>query len=563
MNDIIKVIPLGGLDNNGRDCYVIEINNDIFVLDAGLSLPDKSIPGIDSLLPNFEYLIKNKDRVKAYILGQGHDENIGALQYLYPSCPAPIYCSKTTADVLNFLTSMHHRIISYDFHIVNPTSSMLIANRRFSFFSTAHNVSETFGVCINTDKGNIIYTGDFIVEFSAGEKGFAFDLKALEPLASEPTFLLLSESKAAHYAGYCSPKHKITNLIFRKIANGDKRVFISCFWENFFRINEIIKVVKAAHKKLYFYNEYTRNIMENLVMKESWNTLTKDDIVSSEDIFRTKRENIVILILGEGEELYEEIGLIAANRNADKKIILDKDDIFINAAVATPTLETVATKNVDSLYRSGADVMWIKSKDVTAMHPRQDDLKFFLSFLKPKFYLPVRGTYVHMMDNAKLAISMGIGLNHMNVFMLDNGMTLSFDEQGKPRVLPIDETKVPIVPILVDGKGISKDGAILVEERKKLGVDGVVVIGASVSKSQRKIVAGPDCQMRGFVYVKEAEPMLKNINRIFIETIEFYLNVGSFYKDEIIEEFVDKCGKYIRRENGRDPMIIASIVEVE
>ncbi len=563
MNDKIKVIALSGLDENGRDCYVIEINNDIFVLDAGLSLPDKSMPGIDALLPNFEYLRANKERVKAYIIGQGHDENCGALEYLYPLAPAPIYCTQTTKDVIVFTAIQHHHSTNFDFVIVESTSKHIIAGREVNFFETAHNISDTFGIAISTSLGNIIYTGDYIIEFSSGETGFAFNLKALEPIASKPTFLLMSESKASTREGFCSPKHKIYNKIVRKITSSEKRVFISCFWENYYRIKEIIAAVKAAHKKIYFYNKFTKDIMENLIMNTKWCSLRKEDILSSDDLFRFPKKNLVILLLGSGADIYEEIGLIAANRNADKRIVLDKEDIFISASLPTPALETICTRNVDLLYRSGCEVLWLKNKDVTAMHPHTDDLKFFLSFFKPKYYLPVRGTYVNLMENAKLALSMNIGLNHMNVFILDNGMTLSFNENGIPSIKPYDGNAIPIAPILVDGTGISRAGADVVEDRRKLGVDGVVVIAATVNKTTHSLVAGPDCQMRGFVYVKEAEPILKSITKIFLDTIAPYVDGQVASKDAVLDDFKNKVSRFIRRELGRDPMILATLIDVD
>ena len=209
MEDKIKVIPLGGLDDSGRDCYVIEINDDIFVLECGYSLPDKTIPGIDFLLPNVEYLILNKNRLKAYILTHGHDENMGALQYYFDYAPAPIYCSKATKIIAESEAKRFGLKPQWQFNVVQPSDTIQIAGHVIHFFQTTHNASYSFGVCLETSRGNIIYTGDYIIDFTSQEKGYYFDLKKIEEIANKPTFLLMSESKGASKEGYCAPQHNI------------------------------------------------------------------------------------------------------------------------------------------------------------------------------------------------------------------------------------------------------------------------------------------------------------------------------------------------------------------
>ena len=560
MPDNIKILSLGGLDESGRDCYVIEINDDIFVLEAGLSLPDKSIPGIDFILPNFDYLIQNKNRIKAYIMTHGHDENMGCLQYVYNDAPAPIYCTFSTKVIMEASAARLKLHPNWQFRIVKPSDHLVIAGRDIWFFQTTHNASYAFGIAINTDKGNIIYTGDFIIDFTCQEKGYYFDLGQLEKIAETPTFLLMTESKGANKDGYCSPRHHMIPKVSKYFSEGKKRIFITCFWQNFYRINEICKLTKQNHKKIYFYNEYTRWVMEQLMKAEDSLCLEPGDIIQKEDLLRNRNQDVVILLLGRGAKLYEEMQKLVYKTNDDKRIVLGKDDIFINAAIPTPTLETLATQSVDALYRNECDVVWIKPKEIASMHARQDDLKFFLSFFKPKYYLPVRGSYVNLIANAKLALSMDIGLNHSNVFILDNGMQLSFEGMNRPRVIANEENKINIAPVLVDGFGISKIADQVIDDRRKLGVDGVVMIAASVSKSEGKIIAGPDCQMRGFVFAKEAEPLLKSITQIFVDELNMALAQNANNYESAIANIKDRCKKFIRRENGREPLVIPIII---
>ncbi|MGM9873738.1 MAG: ribonuclease J [Bacilli bacterium] len=566
MKDIIKICALGGLDEAGRDCYVIEINDDIFVLDYGLLYADKSIPGVDYLIPNVDYLIENKKKIKAYILTHGHDENMGGIKYLYNKAPAPIYTTFATKEIIvGQMKNLGMKADKYDFHIIEPSSTHQIAGRKVVFFQTSHNAAYSFGVAINTNQGNIVYTGDFIVDYTVSDKAFYFDLKQLSLLAEEETLLLMSESKAASSDGYCAPKHRLFPKALKYFTNEDKRIFICTFWQNFYRIIEIFKLCKAGNKKIYPYDDYTRSIVNKIIEcdKDKVVPITTDDIVSPQDLLRIRQQDIVILILGKEKEMYKDLIKLANHTNEDKRIVLGEEDIFILSAIAIPYLETEATKAGDSLYRTGCEVVWIKKKNLQSMHAHQDDLKLMLSILRPKYYLPVRGDYGGLMANAKLALSMGIGLNHFNVFVLDNGMQLCFDENNNVHIYSNEEAKIPISPILVDGLGISKIGNELIEDRNKLSVDGVVVIAASISSSKKEIIAGPDCQMRGFVFVKEAEPLLKSVSQIFVDEINAVLSTGSLNFDKALLAIKERSRKFIKRENGRDPMILPIVMYVD
>ena len=552
MSDRIKVFALAGLDEDGRDCYVVEINDDIFVLEAGSSLPDKTIPGVDCILPNLDYLIKNKERVKAYIITHGHDESFGALRFFYKYAPAPVYCTKSTMTIMEGQFSISEAKVQVDYHLVNPSDDIKIANRRVRFFQTCHNAVNSFGVAISTSQGNIIYTSDFIINFATNETGYRFDLAGASELAKEETLLLMAESKAADKKGYCSPKHRVSDLI-EKAYKADKRLFVACYWQNMYRIREILRLASMHNKKIYCYDQYTATVMKH-VLNAAEATKFFNDFVSKEDLLRVKSTDLLILMVGHSDDIYKEISALSAGLNADKRLKLTEDDIFINVAVPRPIFETVATRSMDSVYRTGADVIWIKGKDVHSMHAQEDDLRFVLNMFKPKYYFPVRGHYTKIMENAKLAVSLGIGLNHMNVFVLDNGMQLIFEEGRRPIILPNEVTGIDISPVLVDGKGLTKNSDEVVAIRQKLGVDGTVIIAATVSRSEKRIVAGPDCQMRGFVYVKEAEPLLKSVTQIFVEEINAALLKG-LDLEGAKNTIKERARWFIRRENGREPLI--------
>lgn len=299
--------------------------------------------------------------------------------------------------------------------------------------------------------------------------------------------------------------------------------------------------------------------MEQIVAATGTGSLTRSDFIFKEDFLRVRKNDMVILMVGQSDDIFKEIKSLVRGTNADKRIALEPTDVFIDVAVPRPSFETIATRAMDDVYRSGCEVVWLKNKDVSAMHAHEDDLRFVLNLFKPKYYFPVRGHYIKIMENAKLAASLGIGLNHMNIFVLDNGMQIIFEENRRPVILPNEVTGIDVSPILVDGRGVTKISNEIVEARQKMGVDGTVVIASTVSLSQKKIVAGPDCQMRGFVYMKEAEPLLKSVTQIYVEEVNAALLKGQdleMTKNTIKE----RIRWFIRRENGREPLIEPIII---
>lgn len=559
MADRVKVFALGGLDENGRDCYVVEINDDIFVLDAGLTIPDKNLPGVDYILPNASYLFEHKDKIRAYIMSHGHDENMGALKYLYSQAPAPIYCTRTTHMVIEGQMIIQSKVVQMNFVEVNPSDDVVIANRKIRLFQTCHNAANSFGVAIPTDQGNIIYTGDFIISFATDEPNYRFDLKKSAEIAEEKTLLLLADSKSASRLGYCSPKHRIHDQV-SKYFKDDRRIFVTCYWQNMYRIREIARLVKEQHKKIYCYDDYTSKVLKHMMNANTGVNLTPNDIVRKEDFLRCKQDELVILILGHDDDIFDEIKALALHNNADSRISVNPNDIFINVAVPRELFETKATRSIDLLYKTGCEVVWLKSKHVISMHPCEDDLRFIINLFRPQYYMPVRGNFTELMANAKSAVNLGLGLNYMNTFVLDNGVQLIFEPGKRPVILPNEVNGVDVTPVLVDGNGITTMTPEIVEVRQRMGLDGAVVIASTVSLEKKRIISGPDCQMRGFVYVKEAEPLLKSITKIYIEEVEGALNRGIQDFKDVRENIIDRVKKFIRRQNGREPFVDPIII---
>lgn len=562
MSENIKIFALGGLDEQGKNLTVVEIENDIFILDCGFKFPNKLTPGIDFLIPNPAYIKENKERVKAYILTHAHDEQIGALPYFYSIAPAPVYTSKATRNIIDKGNLFDRFKLTYNFFVIEPTSEHIISGRKFSFFQTCHNALESFGVAIHTDQGNIVYPGEFIVSYDTKYPVFYFDIHALNSIAQEKTLLLMNESLGARYEGYVSPEHKFTPHIESYFTDAPGRIFVALFWQNSYSLFEILELCVAHNKKIVFYDKITKKIVKDLIDQKLIN-VPASSLIDYSDILRYREQDEVFIMVDNSEYIFYKVKDLCYHRNEDKRISLNENDTFLLCTPPSDNIEDLFTETVDDLFLTGARVAYLKRKDIASMHAHQDDLKLMLSLLKPKYYLPIRGSYTQMLENAKLAVSMGIGLNHTNVFVLENGTVLNFDSNGKPLVY--NDKNIDACDTIVDGLGVGDVQTDILEERNKIGENGVIVLACSISLSKRAILTKPDCQMRGFIFVKDSEPLLRQIVAIFVEEILNELNRSKdgFDSEHAKEIICERVLRVARHSVKREPIIVPIIITEE
>ena len=557
----IRVFALGGLDEHGKCMLGIELDQDLFVIEAGLKYPDRSNPGIDAIIPNFDYLVKNRHRLRGYIITHGHDDQFGALPYLYTKAPAPVYGTKATLALLKQFALENRLTVNFTEQLIQPTSHITIAGYHFHFFQTVHSVMDSCGFAIDTPYGNIVYSGDFIVEYNTS-KNYKHDLNALAKIAEKETLLLLTESVSADRPGYCSPNHRLKDHLVLPFQMAQGRIFIAMYNQSVYNLEEVIKFSIEQNKKIIFYDQETENYIKTFVDLGSL-YLPKEKVVSRENHLRTAIRDEVIIMMGQGEKVYKKMDELANNANEDKTFVLSELDSFIVACPSAPAFEVLATDAVDGIYQTGAKVTNITRKQIRGMHAQEEDIKTFISLLKPKYYLPMKGEYVHLVANAKLAISAGTGLNHTNTFLMDNGQVLEFNE-GKPKLLTHDLDKVPTGDVLIDGLGVGDVKKDVIVQRQRLAEDGIVILGATISKKKKMIIAGPDIQMRGFVFVKESENIIKEVTQVFTTEIEDYLKHKVFQSlDDFKLNVIEKISKVLKRINGKNPVILPLIVLFE
>ena len=556
MSDIVKIFALGGLDEDGKNMYVVEINDDIFVLEAGIKYPESSLPGIDIIIPDMTYLEENKERVKAYIITHGHDDNMGSLSYALKAAPAPVYCSKVTVNMIKDNFRRYRENPKVDFHVVESSGSANIAGRKFKFFSTSHSVAQSFGVAIDTTQGYVVYTGDFIIDCGAYDH-FKTDLNAIAKIAEKKVLCLMGESVASEKPDFTSPNHKLTPLISRYIQEFKGRILISIYTQNLYSMQEIINLGVKYRKKILLLNPDHDNLINGfnipglLEIPERYRATLED--LHSED-----QSDLLVVVASHGEKLFRMLEKIANEEYQDKGLILDEKDLVIMAAKSVPGVEVIAVDVLDQLYRTGAKVVNITSKQIASMHAREEDLKTVLSILRPRYYLPVKGYYKDLIGNANVANNMKIGLNHNNILVFDNGMVAKFENE---KLVP-GQQPVHVGELMVDGLGIFDTGSVVINDRTKLADDGVIILGVTVDGASKEIVAGPDVQTRGLVFVKDSDYLIKEIANIYVDTVNEILSNDHYDYNEKRVAIRDKVSKYVKKELGKDPLILSMIVEI-
>lgn len=556
MSDIVKIFALGGLDEDGKNMYLVEINDDIFVLEAGIKYPESSLPGIDIIIPDMSYLEENKDRVKAYIITHGHDDNIGSLSYALKAAPAPVYCSAVTEKMIKDNFRRYRENAKIDFHIVETSGHATILGRKFKFFSTSHSVAQSFGVAIDTTQGYVVYSGDFIIDCGSYDN-FKTDLNAIAKIAEKKVLCLMGESVGSEKPDFTSPNHKLAPLISRHIQEFKGRIVIAIYTQNLYSMQEIIDLGIKNRKKILLLNPDHDNLINNFNIPGLLDIPDRYK-ASLDDLYNEDQSDILIVVASHGEKLFRMLEKIANEEYQDKGLILNEKDLVIMAAKSVPGVEVIAVDVLDQLYRTGAKVINITSKQIAAMHAREEDLKTLISILRPKYYLPVKGYYKDLIGNANIANKMKIGLNHNNILVFDNGMVAKFENE---KIVP-GQQPVHVGELMVDGLGIFDTGSVVINDRTKLADDGVIILGVTVDAVTKEIVAGPDVQTRGLVFVKDSDYLIKEIANIYVDTVNEILSNDHYDYNEKRVAIRDKVSKYVKKEIGKDPLILSMIVEI-
>lgn len=562
MNDKIKFFALGGLDESGKNMYVVEINDKIFILDCGLKYPSKNITGVDAICSDMNYIIQNKSKVKAIIVSHSHFEECGAIPVLCKFINAPVYCTEFTRIIIEHFNSDFEINTKINYHIISPTYKEIIDGVVFSFTPLTHSVPGSVSVKIHTSQGIIAYVPGLIFD-PTSERPFQTGLKELQFGDKDSYLALLVSSCGSTKQGYTIPKHKVKKLIQSQFETCEGKLMIANYSSNLFNLKEIFDLCEKYNKTVFFYSRS----MDDRRLLQIKNYFISQNICSPNirigklaDINRIREQDMVLLFLGSVIDVFKKVSDFLATDGKELHFDLTSKDIFINNCIPIASKEVEAVQMLDNLYRTDMKIQNITSKERTVIALSEEDIKQYLVFLNPKYVIPVDGYFFELMNTAKIALNSNKKYNYSNIFVLENGVPVTFENS----VAKADYVhKIETADMYIDGIDIGNVGNNVVEERNEMSTDGIVLMGICISKSKKEIVGGPDVQMRGFVFLKDSENILREITSIFVENIRIYLTGYYNKKQEILDKIVEQCNRFVRKETGKKPVIIPEIIEID
>ena len=560
---VVKLTPIGGQAENGKSMYCLEIDDQWFIIDAGYRFPEVDKLGVDVIIPNFDYLKENKDKIKAIFITHGHDDVMGALPYLLQEVNVPIYTTDLTADLIDQLLQryMRHSHVSYKYKIkrVNMNATIKVAGVTVEFFPITHSIPGSVGLAFLTPNGYVVYSSEFIIDFGAPER-FRCNIQKMMEIGKKGVLALLCESSYSKNDGYTSPKHKLTDKIESIFEDATGRIIISSYAQNAFRTQEIAQLAKKYNRKICFYgrDKYDNT---NTIMRIARHTkrpildIHPSYIADSKAISDKKNmDKLVVLLSGSPRRIYHDI--LDIIDGGDEKLKLQENDTFIVASPVLPGTEKIANRAINELYKTDTQIHVLKNKELQSMHASEEDIKVLIQILNPKYFIPIKGEYQHFVAVSDVAKKMSI--KDDNIIIVDNGEIITFND-GK---LQDYRDSITIEDVMIDGLGIGDVGVKVIDDRNQLQNDGVVIIGMTIDGKTKEIVANTDVQTRGFIYLKDSE----NIVRVIIEMAEKELE--AYKKDDngdirdVRQTIKDKANRYIIKETGKRPVILPVIIEL-
>ena len=562
-DNIVKITPIGGQAEMGKSMYCLEIENKLFIVDAGFRFPESDKLGVDVIIPSFDYLKNNKDRIVAILISHGHDDVMGALPYLLQEISVPIYTTDLTADLIDQMLKRYLRHSNIRFHYqikrVNMNASLKISGVQVEFFPITHSIPGSVGIAFLTKHGYIVYSGEFIIDFGAPSRCRCNIQKIME-IGKHGVLALLCESSYSKNDVYTSPKHKLTSKIESVFEDAPGRIIISSYAQNIFRTQEIVHLAKKYNRKIVFYgrDKYDNT---NSLLRISKNKskpildIQEEDIAFKENIANKKMaQNLVILLSGSPRRIYHDILDIIGG--GDEYLQLEENDTFIVASPVLPGTEKIANKAINELYKTDTHIHFIRNKELSSMHASQEDIKVMLQILDPKYFIPMKGEYQHFIASSDLAKEMFI--DDDRIAIIDNGETITF-KNGK---LLDYRDSIEVEDIMIDGIGIGDVGVKVIDDRNQLQKDGVVIIGMTIDNKTKKTVANTDVQTRGFIYLKDSENIIKGIMDITESGLKEYQDSPRLDPVDVRLSIKDKVNKYIYKETGKKPVILPIIIEL-
>lgn len=541
----IKIFSLGGLDENGKNMYVMEIDKDIFIFDCGLKYASGNMLGIDYIIPDFSYLVKNRKRIKGLFITHGHLENMGATSDLLSQIPnIRVYATKFTKYVL-----MENGVNSNNIIEIQAYKKMNFGHVSIFPISVTHSAPDAVMYVVNTKDGAICYTGDFIFDPSM-MGAYDMDLGKIAYIGKKGVLCLLSESVFSENVGHTSPNHKLIDVFRKAIKDAQGRIMFMVLPTHLYTIEEIFEASLNSHRKIVIMGKKLQNVV-NFGLKEGYLSISNDMLG---DLSNINDNNAILLICDDKASPYAAMSKIL--NGYDKFIKLRENDTVVFAEPRYDSNEKVLVRLENDLAEYGCEIVNIPKDKTILHHASSEDLMQMIKLMRPKYYMPVKGEYRYMVGNADLAYSLGIPRD--NIILKQNGEAISF-LNGE---LVDKNEKIKVGDALIDGKSSDDIGELVIKDREMLSENGIVLISATISKQDKILLVGPEVTTRGFIYVKDSAEMICEIKRISEAIIERNITPNYVDFNKIKTEIRDELSKYLFEETECKPMIIAVVQEV-
>ena len=551
MSDI-KIIALGGVRENAKNLYIVEINDSIFILDAGLRYPENEQLGVDFVIPNLDYLVENKDRIQGIFLTHGHADAIGALPYILQDAKVPVFGSSLTIELAKLFVKNAGVNKFNNFHVIDSETEIEFDDAVVSFFKTTHSIPESMGIVLGTDRGNIVYTGDFKFD-QAARPYYKTDLGRLAEIGREGVLALLSDSANATSTEQTASEAEVGQEIDQVIADADGRVIIAAVASNLVRIQQVFDSAADHGRRVVLTGFDVENIVRTAIRMKRLRLVDEKLIVKPKDMHKFEDHELIILETGRMGEPINGLQKMALGRHRYVQI-KEGDLVYI---VTTPSLsKEAAVARVENLiYKAGGVVKLITQTMNVSGHANARDLQLMINLLHPKYLFPVQGEYRNLATHAELAQE--VGMYPENIYIVKRGDVMVLDKDGFNH-----EGSVPAGDVMIDGNAIGDVGNIVLRDRKVLSEDGIFIVALTVNKREKKIVSKAKIHTRGFVYVKKSRDILRESAELVNQTVENYLAQDSFDWGELKGAVRDEVAKFLFDQTKRRPAILPVVMEV-
>ncbi|AQS52923.1 Ribonuclease J 2 [Jeotgalibaca dankookensis] len=548
----INIIPLGGVRENGKNMYVVEVDELIFVLDCGLLYPESDLLGIDIVIPDFTYLEENKNRIAGVFLTHGHEDAVGALPYFLENIDAPVFGTELTIELAKLAVKETGLTPKFDsYHVVNEKTAIEFENVVVKFFRTTHSIPDSVGICLQTKEGSIVYTGDFKFDQSSPDM-YKTDFAQITSIGTDGVLALLSDSSDAESALENASDLRVTEEIVDTFNNAEGRVIVASIASNIMRVQQIFDAAYQTKRKIFMTGSKLVEVVDTAIKLGKLVLPSRDVIVTEENLDKYADNELIILETGQTVDPMQALQRMAKNKHSQIQIA-EGDLVYITTTPST-SMETVVAKTKNILYRAGATVKEISDTLKVSGHATPNDLKLMMNLLQPKYFIPVQGEYRFQAAHAELANE--VGIPYKNIFIPGKGDIMEYKD-GRMRMAG----QVPAGNVLIDGIGVGDIGNIVLRDRKLLADNGIFIAVITISRRQGKILSGPEIISRGFVYMKVSEDLIKNSAEIARKVVEDNLKNKDFEWATLKQEIRDSLSRYLFEETKRRPVILPIIME--